>query len=88
MSGHDHSLQKLYSIEELSNLHMVYNWICPMQLKEDCSYQVMACVFNEYFTDTNRINTNEEYLNFGWAAPLFTELDWSSLRHNAKKMHL
>ena len=88
MPGHDHSLQKLYSIEGLSNPSMVYNWICPIQLKEDCPYEVMAHVFNEYFTDTNRINTNEEYLNFGWATPLFTESDWSSLKHNAKKMHL
>ena len=64
MPEHDHSLQKLYSIEGLSNPSMVYNWICPMQLKEDCPYKVLAHVFNEYFTDTNRINTNEDYLNF------------------------
>ena len=64
MPGHDHSLQKLYSIEGLSNPSMVYNWICPMQLKEDCPYEAMACVFNEYFTDTNRINTNEDYFKF------------------------
>ena len=88
MPGHDHSLQKLYSIEGLSNPNMVYNWICPVQLKEDCPYEVMVRVFNEYFADTNRINTNEEYLNFDWATPLSTESDWSLLRHNAKKMHL
>ena len=74
MPGHDHSLQKLYSIDELSNPSMVYNWICPIQLKEDCPYEVMACVFNEYFTDTNWINTNQEYLNFGWATPLFNRV--------------
>ena len=88
MPGHDHSLQKLYSIEGLSNPSMVYNWICPAQLKEECPYEVLAWVFSEYFADTNRINTNEDYLNFGWAAPLFTELDWSTLKHHAKKMHL
>ena len=74
MPGHDHSLQKLYSIDELSNPSMVYTWICPIQLKEDCPYEVMACVFNEYFTDTNWINTNQEYLNFGWATPLFNRV--------------
>ena len=74
MPGHDHSLQKLYSIDELSNPSMVYNWICPIQLKEYCPYKVMACVFNEYFTDTNWINTNQEYLNFGWATPLFNRV--------------
>ena len=79
MPGHDHSLRKLYSIEGLSN---------PMQLKEECPYEVLAHVFSEYFADTNRINTNKDYLNFGWAAPLFTELDWSTLKHHAKKMHL
>ena len=88
MPGHNHSLQKLYSIEGLLNPSMVYNWICPIRLKEDCPYEVMVCVFNEYFTDTNQINTNKEYLNFGWAASLFMESDWSSLKHNAKKMHL
>ena len=55
-----------------------------MQVKEDCPYEVFAHVFNE----TNRINTNEDYLNFGWVAPLFSESDWSALKHQAKKMHL
>ena len=36
MPGHDHSLRKLYTIEGLSNPSMVYNWICPVLLKEDC----------------------------------------------------
>ena len=67
---------------------MVYNWICPVQLKEECLYEVLAWVFNTYFTDTNRINTEEDYLNFGWAALLFLELDWTSLKHHSKKMHL
>ena len=67
---------------------MVYNWICPVGLKEDCPYEVMARIFTEYFAETNCFNTNEEYLNFEWAAQLFSELDWSILRHNAKKMHL
>ena len=88
MPGRDHSLRKRYSIEGLSNPSMVYNWICPMQLKEDCPYKALAYVFSEYFADTNHINTSGDYLNFGWAAPLFTELDWSTLKHHAKKMHL
>ena len=73
MPGHDHSLQKFYSVEGLLNPGMVYNWIYHVLPKEECPYEVLACVFNEYFTETNRINTNEDYLNFGWAAPLFTE---------------
>ena len=56
--------------------------------KEEYPFEALAWVFNEYFTYTNQINTNEDYLNFGWAAPLFTELDWSALKHHAKKMHL
>ena len=87
MPGHDHSLRKLYIIEGLSNPSMVYNWVCPVMLKEECPYEALAHVFNKYFTDTNRINTNEEYLNFGWAAPLFTESDWSTMKHYTKKMH-
>ena len=67
---------------------MVLNWICPVGLKDDCPYEVMARIFTEYFTETNRINTNEEFLNFGWAAPLFPESDWTTLKHNAKRMHL
>ena len=59
-----------------------------MQPKEECPYEVLVHVFNEYFTDTNRINTEEDYLNFGWNAPLFTESDWTSLKHHSKKMHL
>ena len=47
-----------------------------------------AHIFNKYFMDTNRINTNEGYLNFGWAAPIFTESDWSTMKHHTKKMHL
>ena len=38
MPGHDHSLQKLYTIEGLSNPSMVYNWICPVMPKEECPY--------------------------------------------------
>ena len=67
---------------------MVYNRICPMQLKEGCPCEALARVFNEYFTGMNQISTNEDYLNFGWAAPLFSESDWSSLKHHAEKMHL
>ena len=88
MPGHDHSLRKLYTIEGLSNPSMVYNWVCPVMLKEECPYEALSRMFNEYFTDTNRINTNEDYLNFGWAAPLFTESDWSTMKHHTKKMHL
>ena len=36
MPGHDHSLQKLYTIEGLSNPSMVFNWICPVMPKEEC----------------------------------------------------
>ena len=43
-----------------------------MQPKEECPYEVLAHVFTEYFTDTNRINTEEDYLNFGRATPFFT----------------
>ena len=88
MPGHDHSLRKLYTIEGLSNPSMVYNWVCPVMPKEECPYEALVHVFNKYFTDTNRINTNEDYLNFGWAAPLFTESDWSIMKHHTKKMHL
>ena len=77
MPGHDHSLRKLYTIEGLSNPSMVYNWICPILLKEDCPYEALACIFSTYFKDTSGINTSEDYLNFGWAAPLFSESDWS-----------
>ena len=44
MPGHDHSLRKLYTIEGLSNPSMVYNWICPILLKEDCPYEALACI--------------------------------------------
>ena len=44
MPGHDHSLRKLYTIEGLSNPSMVYNWICPVLLKEDCPYEALACI--------------------------------------------
>ena len=46
MPGHDHSLQKLYTIEGLSNPSMVYNWICPVMLKEVCPYEALAHIFN------------------------------------------
>ena len=88
MPGHDHSLQKLYTIEGLSNPSMVYNSVCPMMPKEECPYEALGRVFNNYFTDTNRINTNEDYLNFRWAAPLFTESDLPTMKHHTKKMHL
>ena len=88
MPGHDHSLRKLYTIEGLSNPSMVYNWACPVMPKEECPYEALACIFNQYFTDTNRINTSEDYLNFRWAASLFTESDWSTMKHHTKKMHL
>ena len=88
MPGHDHSLRKLYTIEGLSNPSMVYNWVCPVMPREECPYKTLACVFNMYFTDTNGINTSEDYLNFRWAAPLFTESDWSTMKHHTKKMHL
>ena len=65
MPGHDHSLRKLYTIEGLSNPSMVYNWICPILLKEECPYEALACIFSKYFTDTSGINTSEDYLNFG-----------------------
>ena len=88
MPGHDHSLQKLYTIEGLSNPSMVYNWVCPVLLKEDCLYETLARIFSTYFKDTSGINTSEDYLNFGWAAPLFSESDWSTMKHHTKKMHL
>ena len=65
MPGHDHSLWKLYTIEGLSNPSMVYNWICPVMLKEECPYKALARIFSKYFMDTNGINTSEDYLNFG-----------------------
>ena len=71
MPGHDHSLRKLYTIEGLSNPSMVYNWICPVMPKEECPYEALARIFSKYFTDTSGINTNEDFLNFGWAAPPF-----------------
>ena len=88
MPGRDHSLWKLYTTEGLSNPNMVYNWVCHMRPNEECPYEALAHVFNKYFVDTNRINTNEGYLNFGWAAPLFIESDWSTMKHHTKKMHL
>ena len=88
MPGHDYSLRKLYTTEGLSNPSMVYNWVCPMMPKEECPYEALAHVFNKYFMDTNRINTSEDYLNFGWAASLFTESDWSTMKHHTKKMNL
>ena len=80
MPGHDHSLRKLYTIEGLSNPSMVHNWVCPVMPKEEYPYEALAHVFNKYFTDTNRINTNEEYLNFGWATPY-------KARHNHKRLY-
>ena len=53
MPGHDHSLRKLYTIEGLSNPSMVYNWICPVLLKEDCPYEALARIFSTYFKDTS-----------------------------------
>ena len=88
MPGHDHSLRKLYTTEGLSNPSIVYNWVCPVMPKEECPYEALAHIFNKYFVDTNRIITDEGYLNFGWAAPLFTESDWSTMKHQTKKMHL
>ena len=85
MPGHDHSLRKLYTIEGLSNPSMVYNWICPVLLKEDCPYEALARVFSTYFKNTSGINTSEDYLNFGWAAPLFSESDWSTMKHHTNK---
>ena len=81
MPGHDHSLRKLYTIEGLLNPSMVYNWVCPVMPKDECPYEALAHAFNKYFTDTNN-------LNFGWAAPLFTKSDWSTMKHHTKKMHL
>ena len=46
MPGHDHSLRKLYTIEGLSNPNMVYNWICPVLLREDCPYEALARIFS------------------------------------------
>ena len=69
MPGHDHSLQKLYTIEGLSNPSMVYNWICPILLKEDCPYEALTRIFSTYFKDTSGINTSEDYLNFRVGCP-------------------
>ena len=69
MPGHDHSLQKLYTIEGLSNPSVVYNWICPVLLKEDCPYEALARIFSTYFKDTSGINTSEDYLNFWVGRP-------------------
>ena len=57
-------------------------------LKEECPYEALAHTFNKYFMDTYRINTNKDFLNFGWATPLFTKLDLSTMKHHTKKMHL
>ena len=48
---------------------MVYNWICPVLLKEDCLYEALARIFSTYFKDTSGINTSEDYLNFGVGCP-------------------
>ena len=49
MPGHDHSLRKLYTIEGLSNPSMVYNWICPVLLKEDCPLRGFGMHFQHVF---------------------------------------
>ena len=69
MPGHDHSLRKLYTIEGLSNPSMVYNWVCPVLLKEDCPYEALARIFSTYFKDTSGINTSEDLPQFWMGRP-------------------
>ena len=36
----------------------------------------------------NELNTEEDFLNFGHAASLFSEEDWTQRKRHLKKMHL
>ena len=51
-------------MEGLSNASMVFNWICPVKPTDHDPVDVLARVFNEYFTGINEINTEEDFLNF------------------------
>ena len=88
MPGHDHNLRKLYSIESLVTPDMVYNWICPVRPEESCPVDALSHVFSEYLRRITKINMQEDFLNFGFAAPLFTESDWTGQKHQLKKLHL
>ena len=88
MPGHDHTLRRLYPLEGLANAAMVFNWICPVKNNEQDPIDILTRVFNEYFIAINEINTEEDFLNFGHAASLFSEEDWTQRKQHLKKMHL
>ena len=88
MPGHDQTLRRLYPMEGLADATMVFNWICPVKNNEHDPVDVLTRVFNGYFVETNEINTEEDFLNFGHAASLFSEEDWSQRKRHLKKMHL
>ena len=88
MPGHDHTLRRLYPMEGLANTAMVFNWICPVKSNEQDPVDILARVFNEYFVAINELNTEEDFLNFGHAASLFSEEDWTQRKRHLKKMHL
>ena len=69
MPGHDHNLRKLYSIESLVTPNMVYNWICPVRTEEICPFEALSRVFSDYLRSIDKANTQESFLNFGFAAP-------------------
>ena len=88
MPGHDHTLHRLYPVESLTNASMVFNWICPVKDGEHDPVDVLTRIFNEYFVAINQINTEEDFLNFGHVASLFSEEDWTQRKRHLKKMHL
>ena len=75
-------------MEGLADATMVSNWICPVKNNEHDPVDVLTRVFNDYFVETNEINTEEDFLNFGHTASLFSEEDWSQRKRHLKKMHL
>ena len=77
MPGHDHTLRRLYAVESLSNASMVFNWVCPVKDSEHDPLDVLARVINEYSVKINKLNMEEDFLNFGHAASLFSEEDWT-----------
>ena len=88
MPGHDHTLRRLYPVEGLANASMVFNWVCPVKPSKMDPIDILTRVFNEYFMGTNELNTEEDFLNFGHAAVLFSKEDWTQRKRHLKKMHL
>ena len=88
MPGHDHTLRRLYPMEGLATAAMVFNWICPVRDNEHDPVDILTRVFNDYFVAINELNTEEDFLNFGYADCLFTEEDWTQRKRHLKKMHL